>query len=40
MFAKNLLAERFTFNERNRFKSANNALGGIAESTDAAECIK
>jgi len=40
MFTKNLLAVRFTFNKRYRFKSANNALGSIAKPTDAAERVE
>jgi hypothetical protein len=40
VFAENLLAVRFTLNERNRFIAANKLLGGIAEAANPAERIK
>jgi hypothetical protein len=40
VFVKNLLTVRLTFNKRYRFKSANNALGGVAKAANAAECVK
>jgi hypothetical protein len=40
MLSQDLLAVRFTLNERNRFIAANNSLSGIAEATNPAERIK
>jgi len=39
MLVQDSLAEGFAFYEGNSLKAANDALSGISESTNAAECV-